>query len=180
MNKKYKNNKEVYSITGFSDLVASPFFYSILIITVILGLASTFGFFQNPKKLKRIIDIISHRVFISEVRPFNMSKVVNNRAYSIEEEKLTIIYRRDGNITASSLNRDRYSIFSEQFSLKEAGFNPVNRMVAIDYDISSSQFLGALNFKQLQADLVSTPISPYYSLEKDRLRYSLGVNNRIL
>lgn len=180
MNKKYKNNKEVYSITGFSDLVASPFFYSILIITVILGLASTFGFFQNPRKLKLIIDLISQRVFISEVKQIQMPKVVNSRAYLIAQDKLKIIYRRDGNITASSLNGDRYSIFGEQYSLKEARFNPVNRMVAINYNISSSQFWGDMNFKKLQGGIVGTPISPYSLLEKDVFSYSLRVNNRIL
>lgn len=180
MNKKYKNNKEVYSITGFSDLVASPFFYSILIITVILGLASTFGFFQNPRKLKLIIDLISQRVFISEVKQIQMPKVVNSRAYFIAQDKLKIIYRRDGNITASSLNGDRYSIFGEQYSLKEAGFNPVNRMAAINYKISFSQFWGGMNFKKLQGGIVGTPISPYSLLEKDVFSYSLRVNNRIL
>ena len=137
MNKKYKNNKEeYYSITGFSELVASPFFYSILILTVILGLASTFGFFQNPRKLKLIIDLISQRVFISEAKQIQIPKVVNSRAYLIAQDKLKIIYRRDGNITASSLNGDRYSIFGEQYSLKEVGFNPVNRIVAINYNLN--------------------------------------------
>jgi len=184
MNKKHQNNNnsDEYSVTGFSELVASPFFYSVLILTVILGLASTFGFFQNPRKLKLIIDLISQRIFISEVEQKYTPKVVNSRAYSVEQEKLQIIYKREGNVTASSLNRDRYSIFTNEYSLKDVGFNPINTavLVAIDYDISSSQFWENTNFNKSQGVIIGAPISPYYSLEKDVFRYTLRVNSRVL
>ena len=181
MNNKSPNDDE-YTITGFSELVASPFFYSVIVLTVILGFASAFGFFQNPRKLKLIIDLISQRVFISEVERKHGPKLVSNRAYSVAEEKLQIIYKRDGNVTASSLNQDRYSIFAEELVQKDRNFQAMDTTVsvAIDYDISSNQFWGDLNVSHSAGISLGSPISPYYSIEKDLSRYSLKVNHGVL
>ncbi len=63
-----KNKEEPYSISGFSDLINSPVFLAILLLTFILGLSSVFGFFQNPQKLRLIIELINQRVNISETK----------------------------------------------------------------------------------------------------------------
>lgn len=182
MKKKSINKNEVYSTTGFSDLVASPFFYSLLVITLILGLASTYGFFQNPRKLKLIIDLISQGLFISEVEKKVAPKIVNNRANSLANKKLRVIYKRDGNITASSLEIDRYSIFAEEFTLTERKKTPINSTVSIafNYNISYGSIWESLDLTSKKERRIDTPISPYYSLKKDPLRYSLRVNHTIL
>lgn len=184
MKKKSPNNREEYSITGFSDLVSSPFFFSILILTLILGLASTFGFFQNPRKLKYIIDFISQRIFISEVDRKIVPTVVNNRAYSIAQRELHVVSKKDGNITASSLDNDRYVIFSDDFVLQDTGAIPKDAMVSvsIDYNLSSRKFWGDLSKRYFESNsvIIGSPISPYYSLDKDQFRYDLGTNHSIL
>jgi len=165
MKKKAPNTKEVYSITGFSDLVSSPFFFSVLILTIILGLASTFGFFKNPRKLKLIIDLISQRIFISDATTQTLSKVVYNQAYTIEQKELQVISKKDGNITASSLNKDRYAILSnDDLNVDYSSFDP-KITVAIDYNIASLRFWGSLNPSKSNRLVIGAPLTPNYSLD---------------
>lgn len=174
MKKKSKNNNE-YSTTGFSDLVGSPFFYSVLLITFILGFASVYGFFQNPRKLKLIIDVISQRVFISEVEKDYAPTAVNNREYSISHEKLQLVYRRDGNITTSSLEKNRYSIFAEEFVLDEKQMHSTDSFASsdIDYSLLSPEFREKINLIDLKVVMFGTQKTPHYILKKDIFRYSL-------
>lgn len=174
MKKKSKNNNE-YSTTGFSDLVGSPFFYSVLLITFILGFASVYGFFQNPRKLKLIIDVISQRVFISEVEKDYAPTSVNNREYSISHEKLQLVYRRDGNITTSSLEKNRYSIFAEEFVLDEKQMHSTDSFASsdIDYSLLSPEFREKINLIDLKVVMFGTQKTPHYILKKDIFRYSL-------
>ena len=163
MKNKSQNNREEYSITGFSELVSSPFFFSVLILTIILGLASTFGFFKNPRKFKLIIDLISQRIFISEADQNIAPKIVSNRAYSIAQKELQVVSKKDGNITISSLDKDRYAIFSEDFLLQDINFLPKDTMVSvsIDYNISSSRFWGDLSLNNFKSSrIIGSPISP--------------------
>lgn len=190
---KNTNKKEEYSVTGFSDLVASPAFLAVLVLTFILGISSVFGFFQNPRKLKAVIDYISKRVSVSEVSNSDPSRVVsnvfNNNVYpTIASGKFKTIYNRNGNITASTLDMDRYSILSEKFSLSEQTKTPSNSTMtlALDYNIVSKSFWRKLGmWSELVLDLnktkrvnaksviVGSPISPYYSLDQDSLKYYL-------
>jgi len=62
--KKTKKEEVVYSSTDLSDLLSSPIFYSIIALTFILGFSSIFGFFNNPRKLKTVVDAISQKVMI--------------------------------------------------------------------------------------------------------------------
>ena len=166
MKKKSPNTKEVYSITGFSDLVSSPFFFSVLILTIILGLASTFGFFKNPRKLKLIIDLISQRIFISNATTQTLPKVVYSQAYTIEQKELQVISKKDGNITASSLNKDRYAILSNDNlnDIDYSSFDPTIT-VAIDYNIASLRFWGSLNPSKSNRLVIGAPLTPNYSLD---------------
>jgi len=174
MKNKAPNTKEVYSTTGFSDLVSSPFFLSVLILTIILGLASTFGFFKNPRKLKLIIDLISQRIFISEAKIQTLPRVVHSQAYAMEQRELQVISKKDGNITVSSLNKDRYTILSsDDFSFNNnASLNPTIS-VSIDYNIASLRFWGSLNSSNSNRLIIGAPISPSYSLDIDQSQYDL-------
>jgi len=52
--KIHHNNKdktEVYSISGFKDTLASPVFYPVIVVAMLLGITSILGFVQNPMKL---------------------------------------------------------------------------------------------------------------------------------
>ena len=192
MNNNNNNHNKEYSLTNFSSILSSPIFLAVLVLAFILGLSSVFGFFQNPRKLKAIIDIVSHRLFISEVArdlkaPLAAISYKRNAVFS---GQLQTIYQRDGYIIASSLDSERYSLLSEKVKL--VGMAPVPsgmRVGSIDYDIASKKFWSKLNIRLglvgrkntnlsyvIQSDktIGMNPISPYYSLGVDSLRYSLG------
>ena len=189
IDKNKNDNNEEYSAAGFSDIISSPIFLVVLILTFILGLSSVFGFFQNPRKLKAIIDLISQRVFISDVQQKpQFPHIVNNNIDSILPWQLKAIYKRDGYVTASSLNEERYSIFSKEFKRVETASKSIDStlVVRLNYDITSQEFWGDLNIglglakKSLNlayvADtnkIIGVPMSPYYSLGNERLKYSL-------
>lgn len=192
MNKNNNNHDKEYSLTDFSSIISSPVFLAVLVLAFILGLSTVFGFFQDPRKLKAIIDIVSQRIFISEVaRSIKTPRVASYKRSAISSGQLQTIYKWGGYIVASSLDGERYSILSEQFTFVE--MVPVSRSMkvgSIDYDIASKKFWGKLNIRLglmdkqstnlsyvIQSDktVAMTPISPYYSLDKDSLKYSLGV-----
>lgn len=191
--KKKSLPKEEYSITGFADVVSSPIFYSVIILTIILGLASVFGFFQNPLRLKLIIDLISQRVSISKVENKTAteypSNTENSKASLINDlypdtyKKLKIIYQRDGKITASSLDDSRYSILKDidekNSSDEDASLNSMIP-VSLDYNISSPHFWGKLSQKKPTENLLTDiQLSPYDSLQTGDSIYSLKVKQRI-
>lgn len=189
MKDKSKNIKLEYSTTGFSDLIASPFFLSILVLTFILGCASVFGFFQNPRKLKFIIDLISQSISISEVQTKKASKVVSSDMHSLSQKKLQVMYERKSHLTFSSLDKERYSVLSEDFVLNKNLLDSVNKSIptTFDYDITSNNFWKNLDISGLALDepsyknsdlpIIDTSISPYYSLEEDSSKYILSINN---
>ena len=63
-NKKAKK-EAVYSSTNMSDLLSSPVFYSVIALSFILGVSSIFGFFNNPRKLKTVVDVISQKILVN-------------------------------------------------------------------------------------------------------------------
>lgn len=64
MNGQVQKNKktEVYSISGFHDTLASPILYPVIVISLVLGIASIFGFTQNPLKLKAIVYVMHQKI----------------------------------------------------------------------------------------------------------------------
>ncbi len=55
---------KVYSTTGFKDTLASPLFYSVAVVALVLGIASIFGFLQNPMKLKAVANAVHDKVSV--------------------------------------------------------------------------------------------------------------------
>jgi len=148
-NKNKLGTTNVYSTTGFSDLVSSPIFYPVLILTILLGLSSTFGFLQNPLKLKAVVEIISKKVSLSES---NKIRAVNQNKFSVAHGLLQHDVEKD---TVSFINGDRYSIFVRDFSSANSNFEQGSgiRPVSFDYDITSRQFWGDLDLSKIESTL---------------------------
>jgi hypothetical protein len=157
---KKSRSEEVYSATELSDLLSSPVFYSVLSLTFILGISSIFGFLQNPRKFKVVVDIISERVVSSEVKSVSFNQV----KYSLVQSE----YDRN----------ERYNIFSNDLFVSNTSQN-VER-VSFNYDITSKQFWGNLDSSRIEsaaeesrressdALVIGTPLSPdYYSPDSD-------------
>ena len=206
MNNKEHNQQDEFLVSGVSRIVSSPVFIAILVLTFILGVSSVFGFFQNPRKLKAIIDLIHRSVFVSKVRqmPYFPEVASDNQKDKVllQTGQLQTIYKRNGYVTASSLEDERYSIFSKEFSLDSLASkqknNKIDRFITdFDYNVASKNFwrnlsigmqtsnehyifLGYKNPDLQRAgngsilnSIIGVPISPYYSLDKNSLRYSL-------
>jgi len=64
MNKNQQSNNEpkIYSTSGFKDTLASPVFYPVIVVAIVLGVTSIFGLTQNPLKLKTVVNIIHQKV----------------------------------------------------------------------------------------------------------------------
>ena len=139
---KYKE-VDVYRITGFSDILASPVFYIVLVLTIFLGLSSIFGFLQNPRKLKAVIDVIHHKTVISQNyttdKKYSLMSVIKNENLEVGSSS-----------TVSYLDESRYSIFSDDFYLD---FNAIAtdgiQHVSFNYDITSKQFWGDLEMGRI-------------------------------
>ena len=58
---------EVYSTSGFRDTLASPIFYPVIVVALVLGVTSIFGFVQNPLKLKAVVNVIQQKVATENV-----------------------------------------------------------------------------------------------------------------
>ena len=162
-------SEEVYSSTELSDLLSSPVFYSVLALTFFLGLSSIFGFFENPRKLKTVVDIISEKVVTADVNTVSFGQV----KYSM--------------IQTDSSRNDRYNILrSDLFSE-----NPVNsagsiEKVSFNYDITSKQFWGNLDSSRIEsateesrrnnsdALVIGTPLSPEYHSPESDAKYSMA------
>lgn len=176
-----KNNKvdtsDVYVSTGFSELFSSPVFYSVLILTIILGLSSAFGFLQNPRKLKIVVDVISHKVLSSQ-----NTQVVSQREYLISQSMT-----QEKETNTSIIDKNRYSIFSNSFEGSGFGLPHEARIKAVsfDYDITSSQFWGNLDMTRIESAIEETqrknsgsfmlgaPIELDSSLQRNDSKYSM-------
>ena len=77
-----KNKKlEVYSISGFRDTLASPVFYPVIVVSLVLGVASIFGFVQNPLKLKAMVNVIHQKVAKTKV----VNDSLKNELYTVAD-----------------------------------------------------------------------------------------------
>ena len=63
------------------DTLASPLFYSVAVVALILGIASIFGFLQNPLKLKAVANAVHDKVSTSS--PVRSSP--RNNYYSLNQ-----------------------------------------------------------------------------------------------
>ncbi len=163
--------EEVYTSTELSDLLSSPVFYSVIALTFILGLSSIFGFFQNPRKLKTVVDIISEKV--SSIQTNTVS--FDNEQYSLVQPEIDEL-------------SGRYSIFSNDLftvSYDQNSRRSIER-VSFNYDITSKRFWGNLDSSRIEsaaeesrrenkdAVMIGTPLSPEYYSEQGDSKYSMS------
>jgi len=172
---KNKNNvtEEVYSATELSDLLSSPVFYTVLALTFFLGLSSVFGFLQNPRKLKTVVDAISERV--SDFQDIEAGFGVDQYS-SYGSAVDAVLY----------LDNDRYSILSKDlFSPMDKAIEQSIQKVSFNYDITSKQFWSNLDTssiesaseesirKKMESWRLGAPLSSDYYIDQGDSIYSL-------
>lgn len=174
MKNKKNVNEQVYSSTGLSDLLSSPVFYSVLALTFFLGLSSVFGFLQNPRKLKTVVDAISEKVSIYQ----------NSEAgFGVDQ------YSSYGSTVVdavSYLDNNRYSVLSKDlFAPTEKAIERGIQRVSFNYDITSNEFWGNLDSSSIESApeesvrnntenwRLGTPLSSDYYNDQGDSKYSL-------
>ncbi len=183
-NKKTKK-EVVYSSTNMSDLLSSPVFYSVIALTFILGLSSIFGFFNNPRKLKAVVDVISQKILInpnSNTVSFDADEDYLLQNYSFKAMSINL----DWPISSANIE-DPYNISSKLIVLNPALSVKIDtQRVSFDYDITSKQFWGGLDASRIESAIeesqrkdrdalvIGVPLSSEYSLEQGDEKYSMG------
>ncbi len=182
-NKKTKK-EEVYSSTDLSDLLSSPIFYSVIALTFILGVTSIFGFFNNPRKLKIVVDVISQKLLISPSS--NTASFNANEEYLLQKYSLKTSNNSKKEISLEGIPSP-YNIFSKLSVASlpsNTGRSP--QRVSFDYDITSKQFWGDLDASRIESMIeenqrlnsnsliVGSPLSSEYSLEQGDEKYSMS------
>jgi len=144
------NNREVYSSTGFVDLLASPSFYALSVIAFVLGFSSIFGFLQAPEKLKNTVDLITKKVVLQ-----SNSKATELVSVLTVSSNQDMTNKHNGRNTATLLG-GRYSIFMDKLIKKDEdreAKGPIQtiQLASFDYDITSKHFWGDLDMNNPHA-----------------------------
>jgi hypothetical protein len=189
------NNKiklEVYSASNFSDLMASPVFYSTATIALVLGFASIFGFLQSPDKLKSTVDVITQKVMVYQTeeagREFIAAKHLPNEE-SIEKV-LTEKVSTDRNSKPYQLVTDLLpQTLSDDFlSTTEGKGIQTLHLASFDYDITSKHFWSDLDiddkhamtlesqYKNADVLMIGVPVEPALIPKSGDSKYSLKLD----
>jgi len=167
------DNIEVYSTTGFKDLLESRVFYAVLLITFVLGFFSILGFIQSPLKLKAVVDNVSKQVSTS---PYSSTRINESSPYSLSEKTNN----------SKQSNKNRYQIFSfESLSNSRQQTTDNIQHISFDYDITSKQFWRELDSVRIEStnkknniagddgSFLGTPLESDYYLKQGSFKYSL-------
>jgi len=146
-------NSAVYKRSEFSDLLTSNNFYTVSAIALVLGVASVFGFIQNPRKLKSVVDTISYKVSMKHVDNQRMS----HRLFQQEQYRLSASVKKPSNNQRffnkiSSVEGNLYLFDGINAASKKKDI----KRVAFSYDITSDQFwndLDSSNIGQIKEDI---------------------------
>ena len=176
MKNKKNETEEVYSSTELSDLLSSPVFYSVLALTFFLGLSSVFGFLQNPRKLKIVVDAISEKVSVYQ----NAERGFGVDQYSAYGSSVEAVSYLDNDIN------NRYSILAKDL------FAPINKAteqniqkVSFNYDITSKQLWDNFDTSSIESASeesirqnmeswrLGAPLSSDYYIDQGDTKYSL-------
>lgn len=164
------NEEEVYTTTGFRDLLESPMFYAVLLITFILGSFSIFGFIQNPLKFQAVVDRASHQVSVSTYSP---RRIIQNNPYDLPVIKLH--------------SQEIHKVFDiEDFTNTTQHSRSNYQSISFDYDITSKQFWHKLDTSKVDSNadnkniiiiddsLLGAPLESDYFIQPDSLQYTLN------
>lgn len=129
----------VYRRPEFSDLLTSNNFYTVSAIALVLGISSAFGFIQNPRKLKAVVDTLSYKVSIAHPNNQRMSYQV----FQEERYDLSASIENYGSSVGSIRQKSRFSennkyLFEPRNLVRSSGKH-IQR-VAFSYDITSDKF----------------------------------------
>ena len=185
-NKKTKK-QVIYSSTDLSDLLSSPVFYSVIALTFILGLSSIFGFFNNPRKLKTVVDVISQKLSVNpntNTVSYDADVDYLLRNHSLKElpvKKETHFSIKSDNSYNVSDNGNGVILYSAL----NANSNQETQRVSFDYNITSDQFWGSLDVNRIESMIdqnqqqnldtlmIGAPLSSEYFLEQGDAKYSM-------
>ena len=149
MNTHQKNNKaEVYSISGFRDTLASPVFYPVIVVSVVLGAASIFGFVQNPLKLKAMVDVIHSKVADTRV----VSDSFSNELYRVSTRSNTTV---NESFNSPKSDLELFSNLDDSVATKTPIEGSFER-IAFNYDVTSDRFwsdLDSSNFESASEEM---------------------------
>lgn len=134
----------IYKRPEFSDLLKSNNFYTVSAIALVLGVASAFGFIQNPRKLKTVVDTISYKVSIDHSDNQRMSYHVFQQeryglAASLKQKQADQSFFKE----SSRFDESRKYLYGNYpFSHSEKNNS---KRVAFSYDITSDKFWADLD-----------------------------------
>ena len=162
-NKDHTAKNEVYSATRLTDIVSSPVFFSIVILSLLLGFASAFGFLQNPRKLKAVVDVISHKLLITPYEKKSRLVRQNSQRLLLKKEASDLINQNviqsKGGATISFIDSSRYSIFAQsligQATITEAPA-AIKTITQQRYDITAKNFWEDVDIIQIQSSLAES------------------------
>jgi len=138
--------KEIYSISGFKDTLASPVFYPVIVVALVLGLTSIFGFVQNPLKLKSIVNVIHQKVATTNVVSSNLHSSVNDQLYDVFETKQSNTNLRE---TKSIKTFNLFSHVGD--STEKMAVDKEIERIAFNYDLTSENFWSELDSSKLES-----------------------------
>ena len=145
--------------------LASPLFYSVAVVALVLGIASIFGFLQNPLKLKAVANAVHNKVSISS--PVRSSP--RNNLYSLEQSFKNNNYNTDINRMSyqqrdnTSQNRAEFILHYEKLLIKKDQQNNDNEIekaqhkaddfnrVSFNYDVTANDFWTDLDTTRLES-----------------------------
>lgn len=148
MDTQQKSTKktEVYSVSGFRDTLASPVFYPVIVVALVLGVTSILGFVQNPLKLKSMVNVIHQKVSTSQV----VNSAYDDSLYNISQSAEATDAPSFASTTLKSFDLFS-SIYTKTLNTKQK--MPVDKSIeriAFNYDVTSENFWTDLDSTQLE------------------------------
>jgi len=136
-------NLEVYSISGFRDTLASPIFYPVIVVSLVLGIASIFGFVQNPLKLKAMVNVIHQKIVKTKV----VNDSFKNELYTVADH---INSKKEPSHTQSTKVLELFSNLDENSPEKIFVEGDFER-IAFNYNVTSERFWSDLDSSKFES-----------------------------
>ena len=143
-NQQSSNEPKIYSTSGFKDTLASPVFYPVIVVAIVLGVTSIFGLTQNPLKLKTVVNII-HQKVATEV---TVNSTLDDKYYSDFDLSKTKSRLQKETLTSKQMTDTDYVLFQANAEAKNA--NDTLERYAFNYDVVSESFWSDLDSTSLE------------------------------
>jgi len=185
------NNKikiEVYSSSGFSDLMASPVFYSMATIALVLGFSSIFGFLQSPNKLKNTVDVITHKVMVYQTEEAGRKFIADKKSLDLQSSDRNTKSKQYDVLTGLLPKTLPESVtFTTEERSASKGFQAL-QLASFDYDITSKHFWSDLDLDKKHGAsseaqhepsgvlMIGVPVEPALIPKSGDSKYSLKLD----